>query len=396
MLRTVVKKVRAVWRDARIPRLAREERRTDRRGNVDPDAGAAAIVRAALDWLRRAQDNSASHDGGVARDFSLVARWATSYPETTGYIVPTFLECADRLQDEDLRDRARRMLDWLCDIQFPEGGFQGGTIGATPRVPVTFNTGQILLGLAAGTQRFGDRYRPAMRSAAEWLATALDPDGCWRRHRTPFAKPSDKAYETHVSWGLFEAARVERNDAWIDAAVRQVDWAITRQQANGWVADNCLSDPLQPLTHTIGYWLRGVLEAHRFTGDARFLDAAEKCGRGALDALQPDGALAGRLSADWRPAVSWTCLTGSAQIAHCWLELYRLGGAAAYLDGARRTLSYVRRTVRRSGDPGLVGGVKGSFPVDGGYARFELPNWAAKFLIDACLLEQDIVGQRSL
>ena len=30
---------------------------------------------------------------------------------------------------------------------------------------------------------------------------------------------------------------------------------------------------------------------------------------------------------------------------------------------------------------------EGSFPVNGGYCWWEYPNWAAKFLIDACLLE---------
>ena len=39
------------------------------------------------------------------------------------------------------------------------------------------------------------------------------------------------------------------------------------------------------------------------------------------------------------------------------------------------------------GPEDVRGGVKGSFPVDGGYGTFEYLNWAAKFTIDACLAE---------
>jgi len=45
-----------------------------------------------LEWLCVAQDKSSSRDGGVARHFSWVDDWSISYPETTGYIVPTILE----------------------------------------------------------------------------------------------------------------------------------------------------------------------------------------------------------------------------------------------------------------------------------------------------------------
>jgi hypothetical protein len=34
------------------------------------------------------------------------------------------------------------------------------------------------------------------------------------------------------------------------------------------------------------------------------------------------------------------------------------------------------------------GGVKGSFPVDGNYGKFEYLSWASKFLIDSLMLEQ--------
>jgi hypothetical protein len=375
----------------KLPQVAVEELAHDRQGITAIDPGPDAVVTACTTWLCAAQDNSASADGGVARDFSLVKGWATSYPETTGYIIPTLIELAQRTGQADLHARAKRMLDWCVAIQFPEGGFQGGTIGATPKVPVTFNTGQILMGLAAGTKAYNDeRYRRAMHSAASWLRDTQDPDGCWRKHSTPFAAPGEKAYETHVAWGLFEAERVAPGQGYGDAGLRQVDWALTKQQANGWFASNCLTDPLHPLTHTIGYVVRGVIEGHLLSGRADLLAAAVRSGDSLAGAIGADGNLAGRLDANFKPAVDYVCLTGSAQIAHCLFLMYRLTRQQRYLDAGKRALAYVRRTVKLTGPVETLGGVKGSFPVDGDYGKWEYLNWAAKFCIDANLLESDL------
>jgi len=330
------------------------------------------------------------HDGGVARDFSLLKGWASSYPETTGYIVPTVLDVARRTGDRALRVRGKRMLDWLVSIQFPEGGFQGGKIDAEPRVPVTFNTGQILMGLAAGVVEFGDEYRPALIKAGIWLRDSLDLDGCWRRFPTPFAEQGEKAYETHVSWGLFEAERVHPGAGFGDAGLRQVRWALTKQKENGWFDDCCLSIPATPLTHTIGYVLRGVIEGYRLSGDKALLAAAMRTADALLGVIEADGRIPGRLDANWKPAVNWVCLTGSVQIAACWFLLYHATGNAKYLEAARKANAFVRRTVPLEGDPDTIGGLRGAFPVDGHYGRYEYLNWAPKFMIDANLMELDI------
>lgn len=375
---------------ARLPWPAWREMIRDRKGLPAADPGIERAVAEALGWLGRAQDRSRSQDGGVARDFSLINGWNASYPETTGYIIPTLLTCARFKGDDTLRERARRMLDWLVSIQFPEGGFQGGVIGETPVVPVTFNTGQILMGLAAGVRELGEAYRDPMRRAADWLAGTLDPDGCWRKHPTPFAAPGEKAYETHVSWGLLEAARVEPNPAWSDAAVRNVRWALSHQRDNGWFARCCLERESAPLTHTLGYVLRGVLEAYLFTREADLLAAARRTGDGLLTALRDDGFLPGRLDASWKGAVPSACLTGSVQVAHCWLILYQETGDGRYRDAAFAANAFVRRTQSIEGDEDRRGGVKGSFPVDGDYGRFQYLNWAAKFFIDSQLLELQV------
>jgi len=389
-LRRIARSMRA---ELALPAIARRQRARDRKGLPGDDPGIDATVAAAVDWLCRAQDRSATADGGVARDFSLIRGWAPSYPETTGYIVPTFLDLAVERGEDALRQRARRMLDWLISIQFPEGGFQGGKADVANPVPVTFNTGQILLGLARGAAEFGEPYLASMHRAARWLAATQDADGCWRSHPTPFARPGEKAYETHVAWGLLEAARVAPDTDYAEAGLRNVEWALTRQHDNGWIADCCLSNPERPLTHTIGYALRGIVEAWRFSGDERFLDAA----RGTADALvrvtEPDGRLAGQWHGDWTPGADWVCLTGSVQIAHSLLLMHRDTGDTRHLETARRLNAWVRKTVALEGPEGIRGGVRGSFPIDGAYGRYEYLNWAAKFFIDSNRCERDLTAE---
>ena len=55
-------------------------------------------------WLFRAQD--ATPDNGVSAGLSLTEGWMHSYPETTGYIIPTFLALSKALNFDEPRNRA--------------------------------------------------------------------------------------------------------------------------------------------------------------------------------------------------------------------------------------------------------------------------------------------------
>ena len=72
-------------------------------------------------------------------------------------------------------------------------------------------------------------------------------------------------------------------------------------------------------------------------------------------------------------AVNWTRLGVSCREA----EFFR---------HARRAIDYLERRHRvEESDPALRGGVAGSYPIWGAYARFSYPAWAAKFFADAII-----------
>jgi hypothetical protein len=165
---------------------------------------------------------------------------------------------------------------------------------------------------------------------------------------------------------------------------------LTHQRKNGWFDRCCLTDDTAPLAHTLGYALRGVLEAFRFTGDPRYLRASRLTADGLLGAVRGDGSLPGRLRPDWSSAAEWACLTGIAQISICWSLLYRETGEERYRNAALAANRYLRRTIGFDLPPEMAGAVKGSFPADGNYCKYEYPNWAAKFFVDALMLESGL------
>ena len=118
--------------------------------------------------------------------------------------------------------------------------------------------------------------------------------------------------------------------------------------------------------------------------------AAGRTADGLMGAMTGDGHLPGRLNPDWSSAEPWVCLTGSAQVAHCWLLLHIFTGEETYKRAGQAANRFVRRTVRTNGAPEIRGGVKGSFPVDGDYGKYEYLNWAGKFLIDSLILERSL------
>jgi len=351
---------------------------------------------AAIEWLVRAQD--ATPDGGVSRAFSLAWHpyfggrgWQPSYPETTGYIIPTLYAAGKRLGRADLAARAERAAHWEIGIQLPTGAIRGGVIGA-PESPAVFNTGQVLLGWLAAFEETGEGvFADAARRAARYLVATLDPDGHWRSDNSRFARADATLYNTRTAWALAEAGARLDDRRFTAAAARSLHAAADLQAPNGWLPSCCLSDPARPLLHTLAYGIRGLLEGGRVLGDAALLQAAERAAKALVAAVRPDGWMPGRYRPDWSPAVRWSCLTGQAQMANNWMRLAVIAGDSKWLEPVPAVLRFLKRTQNRhSAEPGVRGGIKGSWPVGGDYGAYEVLNWATKFFADALMRHEAI------
>ena len=343
---------------------------------------------AAIDWLCRAQDvrDGQADAGGVSAGWSFEDGWLPSYPETTGYIIETMLAAAQALRRPALVDRARRMIDWELAIQLPGGAFPGH-FGEPGSRPVIFNTGQIMHGMIAGHTQLGhDDCLAAAVRAGHWLADQQDDDGCWRRFEH---NDTPHVYNTRATWPLLATGLLAGEPRLVRAARRNLDWALTQQTASGWFATNAFVPGCSPFTHTIAYAIRGLLESGVLLGEPRYLDAALKAGRGLAAVQRADGWLAGTYRDGWVADAGYACLTGVAQMSLNWTRLAQATGDEGLRGNARSALAYLKTTQRlEHADPAVCGGIAGSSPIWGDYSRFEYPNWAAKFFVDALLMDQ--------
>jgi hypothetical protein len=359
---------------------------------LQPEYDHVEHLRAAIDWLCLAQDvrNDKPDSGGVSAGWSFEDGWLPSYPETSGYIVETFIAAARALDRPDLIDRAQRIIDWELSIQCTDGAFPGH-FGEPGSEPVVFNTGQIMHGMLAAYLQLG---RPECLGAAvqagHWLARIQDRDGSWRAFEHN-AVPH--TYNTRATWALLATALIAGEPVLKTAAIRNLEWALAQQRESGWFANNAFVAGKEPFTHTIAYAIRGFLESGVLLASSRYVDAALKAARAVADAQRADGWLAGTYDVGWAPRASYCCLTGVAQMSVNWTRCAQAAGAAELRGNARKALSLLKRCQRLHDDDEVAhGSLAGSMPIWGAYSRFEFPNWAAKFFADALMMDLEDIA----
>jgi hypothetical protein len=344
-----------------------------------------ASLQAAAAWLARAQDATA--DGGISGRYRLAGGWSSSYPETTGYAIPTLLALADVLADDRYRERAGRAVDFLLSVQLSSGAFPGLEIADNRTAPSPFNSAQIVHGLHRWLRATGDsRVRDPMMRAARWIASVQDSDGAWRRHAY---RDVACTYSAFAAGWLADVA-VEYDEAALRAAAeRHLRWVLQqRDPQTGWI-DLCgfsTEDHAarRAHTHTIAYTLAGILRLSERLDVRAGIDAVQAAAERVLRRFERSRTLAGVLDYRWRPIAKYACLTGNAQFAVIWLEVAARTGDARFANAAFKAIDEVKRAQSiASPNDGIRGGIAGSFPVGGDYIPFAFPNWAAKFFIDA-------------
>lgn len=331
----------------------------DKRFKPQPDRD---HIRAAMTWLCRAHD--ACSGQGVSAGYFLRRGWMPPYPETTGYIIPTFLACSPL--DPNYVDRACRMGDWEIDVQLPSGAVRGG-IGLNA-YPIVFNTGQVILGWTALYRHTGEeRYLHSAVRAANWLIDMQDADGKWVQSTYLHAP---RAYHSRVAWPLLEAFELSGDERYRQSALRFIDWLLPQQLDNGFFPHMSLLPGELPITHTIAYTLRGLLECARLLGPSgtQIKQAVFRSVVQLMDAhptIGQTGYLAGALDAEWQAGTAHICLTGNAQLAIVFLALSDSPNDSLAL-GARALIDRLKthHPLDRH-HAGIRGGLPSSHPIGG-------------------------------
>ncbi len=342
-------------------------------------------IEAGVRWLVYAQDATA--DNGVSKGFALNRGWLPSYVETTGYIIPTMFDCSQRLGRADYFDRAVEMAGWELSQQLQSGAFPGCETEANGK-PLVFDTGMVLFGLVrAYRETENEDYKKAAERAGGWLSKVQNSSGAWEGF-TLGGRP--RAYHMRVAWALLELSDISEREEYSTAAIRNLEWGLRYQRANGWFESNTFYGESKALTHTIAYAARGLLESGVLLREDRYIEAARQTAD-RLCALQSShGSLPGRFGSNWEPDSYFTCLSANAQVAIIWLRLFELTSEVKYINATNRAVNFLKKTQDLSSRvKGIRGGIRSCDPIYRGYMKLFYSNWAVKFFIDLLLRQEN-------
>jgi hypothetical protein len=336
-----------------------------------------------MEWIEK----SLRPEGGSAAHLTAAGVWSRSYPETSGYIIETLLEYEALSGGGRWAGHAAAIGEWLIGIQRPDGAWAGGVHPARNPSPSVFNTGQILLGLAALYETTRDQsVLQSLARGAKWLADAEEGAGLWRigNYRGEF----NPTYYTRVTWPMLRAWKLTGDQSVREAAVRVLEHLRGRRNANGTFSDWGFRPGEPAFTHTIAYTLRGFIESGRLLDETgTYLDlVAPAVERLYRKSELRQGRLAGVLDYDWKGTNDFVCLTGNAQVGLVLLHFESHRPDLRLVNAAAKLVDFVcDQQVTAAGSGRFRGGIAGSHPIWGPYLRLRYPNWAAKFFADSLI-----------
>jgi hypothetical protein len=344
-------------------------------------------LRSVVNWILHAQRS----DGGIAAYYSLLTGYSDSYPEVTGYIIPTLYDFGRGTDDVAVRLTAERATNWLLALQMPSGAFPGGlhrtgSVLGDDAQPSVFNTGQILQGLVrAYIETRSAKILERAVAAGDWLAAIQQPDGSWAGEAA--YQGAAHTYYSMVSWSLAQLAAESKDPRHAIAADKNIDCVLAHAQPSGWIDGiNLRGHPTY--LHFIAYVIQGMLECGILRKREDAIHAAAKAAWVLLRKFETHKRLPGAYETDFKNGQQFSCLTGNAQMSCVWLRLCELTGDLRYFNAAVKMNEMLKQSLPARGNRGVAGGVAGSYPIWGAYQPLRFISWGCKFLADALMLQQ--------
>jgi hypothetical protein len=241
-------------------------------------------------------------------------------------------------------------------------------------------------GMISGYKAFDrDDCLEAAVKAGHWMLLQQDDDGCWRRS---VHNDTPHTYNTRSAWALLRTGLIANEKVLVDAAIKNIRWALTQQTASGWFKTNAFTEKGLPFTHNIAYAIRGILESGLLLDDEEMINAAIKASTAQAAQQRDDGWLSGVYADNWVPKAHYCCLTGLAQMSIIWQRLIDTQDMDEFKLPVVRGLDFIKSNHHVTAKYAYQrGAIAGSAPLWGRYSMFEYPNWAAKFFADALMLK---------
>jgi len=293
----------------------------------------------AINWVKKYRINN---EGIVTHHKS-----QTLTPEVTGYLITSLFNAGEK-------QFAYELGKWELSIQKSHGGFSapGDTIS------YTFDTAQVIRGFLTLVDEYPEFKEPLLR-ACDYVEKNIADDGkvlseSYEQWRLQDGTSLSEYGNLYVLPPLLWAGEKFGIPRYVQAARRSMEYFRRKDDLVEFKSE------LGTLSHYFGYMMEAL-------ADLGEIELAKK-GLGQARAIQ---SFTGRIPA--YPGATWTCPTGTAQLAIAWIKV-------GDKEQAKKTFSCLKGQQNASG--GFYGGMGKNVPY---FPKQEI-SWAAKFFIDLCLL----------
>ena len=155
-----------------------------------------------LSWVKKSIEAQSGQGSSAYRMWW--GTWGQSYPETTGYLIPTLLHADGLIDHIDYASTANHLTRFLISIQNEDGSFPIQLNSSQVNV---FDTAQILLGLCSYYQyQKDDELKQAIVLCHNWLVAQLDENGKFLEHN--LYKDYNPSYYLRIIWPILWSARI--------------------------------------------------------------------------------------------------------------------------------------------------------------------------------------------
>ena len=345
------------------------------------------LIDNSINWLLTCQKNSL--DRGICTAYDLVEKKLTiSFPETTGYIIPTLLEYSKLKQNDKIYNISKEMGEWIIDITRDDGGL-GEAYGFYRPGPRIFTTAQAIIGLLSLYLASNNRkFLNTAVKMGEFLTQNLNKDGSWNKNFT-FLKITT-TYKSRVSWILMMLYDVTNEIKFKEASLKSLQYIINNKTKNYWPESCNFDKSNNALTHLLGYHLVAIVKFAYYEKledlnlKKELIDHCSFFYKRIQKQLSTANDLKGIINDKFEKVVDYNCLTGSAQIMYFALIYEKKNSINKNLISEILYKSLYDKQISNN-QKEVNGSISGSFPINGEYMPNMLPAWASKFFIDSLL-----------
>ncbi len=344
-----------------------------------------------MGWIE--ESFNSTKDGGSSAGYIFSSGWKSSYPETTGYLIPTLIKYFNLTNEANWKDLAINAADWLLSIQDKTGGWQGLQVDEKCETRV-FNTAMIIEGLKEIYKlNNNEAYFNSIQTATNWIIGTIENNLFIKNNVV-----GGGAFDSLVCYCLLlDKSKYNLTKESELKVLSVLDSICSLQQENFSFKRCCFEMDEKMLLHHLGYTLDGLLLSSKISGENKYYETAfDTCSK-LLSLFEVNKYLPALLNSDWTyykdlGNKSSQCLTGNSQIAICFMRIYQYQGDLRFLNAALKLIDIVTSISNyKSNNRGISYGVAGSYPINGIYHQYQFVNWGAKYHVDSILLANSIL-----